>query len=255
MAIELDHLSYSSISKYVNCSANWKYKYLDKLPDPKTPNLIMGSAFHGAIEEYLKSDKQADITELWRKSWADQMVGTENVEWVEESPEETFNQGLRMLTHKDVVQGLAEIMPAKDDLGHMIERKLELHVPGVPIPIIGYLDILTVNGPADFKTSATRWSDDKATNEIQSLFYLAAMNQMGMHTYGWLFSHYIFVKTKTPQFQKLTHRHTPTQLMWLFKMISNVWAGIQAGTFVENPTGWLCTPKYCPFWGVCRGKL
>jgi hypothetical protein len=249
---ELDHLSYSSISSYLACGANWKMHYIDHIPAPTSPALLFGSAFHGTIEAHLKGE--GDITNLWRANWAEQLEKNPGVEW-DDSPEELCNDGLRMLTHKDVLAGISDIQPQIDDSGPRIERKVELHVPGVPIPIVGYIDIIAQDAvPGDFKTSSTRWSDDKAIAETQPLFYLAALNQMGETVPGWRFRHFVFVKTKTPQFQRIEHSHNPGQLMWLFKQIKSVWDGIEAGVFPLNSGGWKCSPKFCDYWQLCRGK-
>lgn len=243
----IEHLSYSSISTYLMCPANWKFKYIDQLETPTAPELVFGSAFHNTVEAFVV-DKTQDITTLWSEKWSKQLIG-ETVAWDTANPAELHNDGLRILTHKDVLAGILSIQAKQ------IETKVELRVPGVSIPIVGYIDVITSDGiPGDFKTSKSSWSADKALNEVQPLFYLAAMNQMGMATPGWNFRHYIFVKTKTPQYQVIDHVHHPGQLMWLFGMIGKVWKAIEGRHFPENPTGWKCSPNYCEFWSRCRGK-
>ena len=75
--------------------------------------------------------------------------------------------------------------------------------------MVGYIDVITADGiPGDFKTSARTWTVDKALNETQPLFYLAALNQIGVREVNLRFRHYVFVKTKTPQFQVIEHSHT-----------------------------------------------
>ena len=251
---ELDHLSYSSISSWIACGYNWKLKYVDHIPAPTSPALLFGSAWHGTIETYLKDNKKSNLVDLWREQWDIQIKTNPGVEW-DANPEELHNDGVRMLGHKDIQEGLLSINPAMDDGGHRIERKVELRVPGVPLPVIGYIDIIASDGvPGDFKTSSTRWSDDKAIAETQPLFYLAALNQAGETVPGWRFRHYVFVKTKTPQFQMIEHVHNPGQLMWLFKQIKSVWDGIEAGIFPLNSGGWKCGPRFCDYWAMCRGK-
>ncbi|MCE5209004.1 MAG: PD-(D/E)XK nuclease family protein [Anaerohalosphaeraceae bacterium] len=260
----LDHLSYSSISSYLMCAANWKMHYIDKISGPTSTALIFGSAFHGAIEGYLigqvKSEQPKSLIEHWQESWKRETTlegqPRTDIDWMMDTPESMCNEGVRLLSNLDIQRGILSIKPLIGENGKpAIEAKIELHVPGVPIPIIGYIDVITADGvPGDFKTSSKSWSDDKAGDEIQTLFYLAALNQAGIKVPDWAFTHYVFVKTKTPQFQKFTHKHNPAQLMWLFKMIQNVWKGIEAGIFPENPGTWKCNPRYCEYWNLCRGK-
>ena len=267
MNTELDHLSYSSISSYLMCAANWKMHYIDKIKTPTSPALVFGSAFHNTVEEFVSTrntEFARDMETIWLEKWQketnfkdenEQLIPRQDIDWGGDTPEYHCNEGLRLLTNPEILNGILSIQAATDEAGVMVERKVELNVPGVPIPIIGYIDIIQSDlTSADFKTSSISWSEEKANAETQSLFYLAAMNQLGMPTPEWKFTHFVFVKTKTPKFQKLEHYHNPAQLMWLFKMIQNVWKGIEAGIFPENPTGWKCSQNWCEYWHLCRGK-
>lgn len=252
--IDIQHLSYSSITSFLGCAAWWKFKYLDKLPTLATPELAFGSAIHQTIETYLKTTQGA-LGSIWQEKWAEESK-KENIFWdLSDKPEEFCNDGVRMLTHPAIVDGVQGIKALYSGEESQIEKKVELHVPGVPIPIIGYVDFTDKAGiPCDFKTSKASWNGEKAAGETQSLFYLAALNQMGSPTPEWKFRHYIFVKTKTPQFQVHEHQHNPTELFWLFGMIKNVWRSIEAEIYPENPTDWRCKPAGCEFWKNCRGK-
>jgi hypothetical protein len=250
----IDHLSYSSISSYLYCGRSWAFKYLDQIKTPTSPELVFGSAFHGTIENYLTPGQKQSIPDLWMQNWNKQ-IESQVVDFGTDTPETFCNEGIRILSHPAIQQGILSIKPGTDEAGVKIERKVELHVPGVPIPIVGYIDIITDDGtPCDFKTSKTSWTVDKALNETQPLFYLAALNQAGIPIPGWRFRHFIFVKTKTPQFQAIEHVHNPGQLFWLFEMIKRVWKAIESEHFPMNPTGWKCSPNYCEYWGLCRGK-
>ncbi|KPL70099.1 hypothetical protein ADN00_18825 [Ornatilinea apprima] len=263
----IEHLSYSSISTYLTCAASWKFHYLDKVTAPTSTALIFGSAFHNTVEGYLAgiaNGGKPDLMEIWQEKWREQstvknekgeLITREDVDWGADTPESLCNDGIRLLSHDDIHSGILSIIPGVDSSGVKIERKVTLQVPGVPVPIIGFIDIVTADGiPGDFKTSNRSWSAEKALGETQPLFYLAALNQAGIQTPGWKFRHFVFVKTKKPQFQVLEHGHTPGQMMWLFSMIQKVWKGIDAGIFPENPTGWKCDPQYCEYWHLCRGK-
>jgi hypothetical protein len=214
MAVELDHLSYSSISSYLYCAASWKFHYLDKIPAPSTPPLVFGGAFHNTIEDFItqgvtKPEEPKTLEQIWLEKWKAATTFTNeetqkvsprtDIDWQGNSPEFHCNEGLRMFTSNEVVDGILSIKAGQDEAGIKVERKVELKVPGVPVPIIGYIDIITDDGiPGDFKTSKTSWNQDKANAETQPLFYLAAMNQAGMETPNWMFRHYVFTKLKKP---------------------------------------------------------
>ncbi len=256
---ELNHLSYSSVSTYQLCARSWEYKYVKKISTPASPSLVFGSAFHGVVEAVIKArvagDQQIPVEAIWAEHWA--KVQEEKIDWASELPEELSNLGLRMLTHKDTIALLQSIEPMLDETGApMIEKRVELHVPGVPIPIIGYIDLIDSTGcPCDFKTAARMWTKEKAEAEEQPLFYHAALNQAGYtQNPGMFFRHFVFTKTKTPQTAVFTTQHTPAQLFWLFGAIREVWRGIEAGVFPPNPASWKCSDRWCEHFDRCRGR-
>lgn len=248
----IDHLSYSSISLYLDCGESWKRKYIEQQPTRKNTALAFGSAWHGTLERMIEQE-QPDTLAIWREEFG-KAFGEEVYLELGETQEQHYNEGTRLLSNKDILAAIATIKPRHDEQGAMIERKVELRVPGVSVPVIGYIDvILDDNTPADFKTSARSWTQDQANNSIQTLFYIAALNQAGMEV-NWRFKHYVFVKTKTPQVQVLEHSHKPGELFFLFEMIKRVWEGISKEYFPLNPTTWRCGPKYCDFYSACRGR-
>lgn len=251
--IDIEHLSYSSISLFQTCSEAWRRKYIAKEPTFSSPELAFGTAFHGTIEQHLISGQP--VFDLWQEQWqkASTDVSRSPIVWGAELPEKFCNEGIRMLTHPAIIDGIERIKTLY--MGGGLERKVELRVPGVPIPIIGYIDVILGNGiPADFKTSSKSWTQERAQNEQQSLFYLGALNQAGETVPDWKFSHFIFVKTKTPQFQELEHQHSPSEVVGLFITIQQVWKAIQAESFVKNTGTWKCSSRYCDFYANCMGK-
>lgn len=259
----IPYLSYSSISLYLNCPENWKRKYINKEPTRSTPALVFGSAFHATIENYIaaKAGKPINglslksIPELWDYNWKNKMEAEPNVDWGAEIPDDHRKEGLRILGNKDVQNLVDSIKPLIDNDGLFMERKITLNVPGVPVPIIGYIDIMTADGvPGDFKTASSAWTDDKAREELQPLVYLAALNQAGRKVPHLTFHHYVVTKTKQPKVQIIEHKHTWDEIFWLFNLIQSVWKGIEREVYPLNPGSWLCSPKYCSFFSQCRGR-
>jgi len=248
----IEHLSYSSITAYLECPENWRRKYIAKEQTRSTPALVFGSAFHGAIEEQLTTGRKA--LEAWPYSWG-RALEKDTVDWGLDTPEGYLNDGIRLLGHAAVGAAIDGLKARQDEQGPMVERKVELRVPGVPIPVIGYIDFISSDGvPCDLKTSKTSWSADKAADSLQGLFYLAALNQAGLGFHGWRFRHVVFVKTKEPKVQVIETLHKPSELFFLFRVVRSVWQGIAAGSFPLNPGSWKCGPAYCDFWSNCRGR-
>lgn len=249
---ELEHLSYSSISLYQSCSRAWAFRYVEKVATPVATALVFGSAFHDTIEAAVGNPLE-NLGAIWSLRWATR-AAQDNIEWGAETPESLHNEGIRLLSDATVRNTILALKPLYVDERPVIERKVSLSVPGVPVPVIGYVDLVREDGvPCDFKTAARSWENGRAGNEMQPLVYLAALNQEGV-THDWRFCHYVFVKTKKPQVQIIEHAHRPVEAFWLFDTIRNVWNAIQAGAFTENLSSWRCSAQYCEYWRWCRGK-
>lgn len=270
----IEHLSYSSVSLYLTCARAWRFRYIDKIQTPVSAVLPFGSAFHNAIEEYLKvhaldPKNQTPAIDFFNTSWTAQLEREQQIDWGDETAESLAAMGESMLgAEVDVTGGgpnrkarnasvfLNDIVPMMDGGAPVIEKRVTLQVPGVDVPIIGYIDLITQDGvPCDFKTSARAWYAAKAADELQVDFYLAAMLQDGSAPPGLNFRYYIFTKTKKPKIQIIETSRTVGQLFWMLDMVAEVWRGIQAGVFPPTgPGSWKCTEKYCDAWHLCRGK-
>ena len=251
MMAGLQHLSYSSVSTYLLCGHAWYLRYVERVQVPTAPALVVGSAWHDAVEEHLRNG--TDLGAAWAQAWRAQLERNPEVAWeVGETAETTATVGERMAAAKPVTNMLAEVRANFDGV---LERRVELHVPGVPIPVVGYIDIVTKDGiPGDFKTAARMWSDGKAEDSLQPLFYLAALNQAGEHGHGWRFRHYVVTKAVKPTAKTFEVEHTPGQVFWLFEMIESVWRAIDAQVYPRNPSTWKCSPRYCEYYPLCRGR-
>lgn len=233
----IDHLSYSSISKYLKCGKQWKYKYLEKLSEEKSEALEFGSAWHEMINFRLQENKP--LEDCW-------MMAHEEVVLSEES----FLLGIKMLTSEKIthtIQGL-KVNPEHSEL------ETELHVPGVPIPIVGFIDAIGLDGvPIDFKTSGKKWSQEQADTDLQATFYIASLAQLGMIELPAKFRFMVFTKTKNPDVQILETTRTHKDIFTLYGLVNEVWQAIRREVFTPtDPSNWWCSHKYCGFWDVCE---
>lgn len=254
--MELQHLSYSSISTWLTCPRSWHFRYVDKVQVPTSAALIFGSAIHNVVEEYIAMTQPRALVDLWPVRWQAELESKE-IQWGDDTPEGLYNDGIRLLSDSKVVAAVDRLQPMHDADGSLyVEYAVTLRVPEVSVPIIGYIDLIAADGvPCDLKTSARSWNTEKAQNEIQPLFYLAALMQGGHKDHRLRFRHIIFVKTKTPQVQIIESAFTFGSIFWLLEMIRTVWQAIEGGHYPPNPIGWKCSDKWCEYWSMCRGKV
>jgi len=253
----LEHLSHSSIQTYLQCPRAWSFRYREGVRAPSSPALVLGSALHGAVEDILRrrrTGQPVPLAEVWQEQWA--KATAQPVEWGADMPEQFANDGYRLLAHPDTATTLDGLVPLVEDGVLAIERRVELRVPGVPIPVLGFIDLITADHvPTDFKTSSKPWTPEKAAAETQPLIYLAALNQAGHHlNTSFRFRHVVWVKGRVPQVQVIETSHTIGAVLWVLRMIRDVWLAIDSGSFPPNPGTWSCAPRWCSYWTLCRGK-
>jgi len=257
MPPELEHLSYSSVSAYLTCPRSWRFKYVDKVKTPTAPALAFGSAFHGAVEDLIMARHRGDMmkpAEVWAARWA--LATEQDIAWNGDLPEEHSNVGMKMLSHPATATVLDQFRPLVEDGEPVVERRVELHIPDVPVPVLGFIDLICADGvPADMKTAARAWTQEQAEKEMQPTYYLAALNQVG-YTLNpeRKFRHFVWTKTKVPQVQIIESKRTTEDLLWLMALVRDVWHGIEREVYPANPGSWKCSERWCDYWGLCRGK-
>jgi len=253
----IEHLSYSSISTYLLCPRSWKYRYLDKVKTPTAANLIFGSAVHHAIEEYVITNTAGNVVqypaEIFAADWPERVAREGNISWGDDDATKMGAMGAALL--RAALPTIDTLRPLLYHDRLAIEEKVFLKVPGVPLPVVGYIDIITQDGVAgDFKTSSRKWDAGKAAQETQPLFYLAALNQAGFDLNPeHKFRHYVLVKTKTPAVQVIETAYSLADILRNLEQIREVYQAITKNVFPCNTSTWKCSVKWCEYWSMCQG--
>ena len=261
----VDRLSYSSVSAYLMCPQSWKFRYIIKPRVPVSVALPFGTAIHKAVQTYIAAKAEGHEVkppaDLWPDSWQgalNEPRNADNIKW-DRTYDYYTDLGTKMLSAPDVVAAIENIKPMialMPEETAIIEKRIEFQVPGVSVPVIGYIDMIEDDGvPVDLKTASRKWGKDKEHGEMQVDFYLLGLNYEGYDLNPNLqFRYYIFIKTKSPTCQILDTVRTWGDLLFTMKLIKEVWEAIQAKTFPCNPTSWKCSEKWCEYWPLCRGK-
>lgn len=278
--MEIKNLSYSSINLFMMCPKAWEFRYIKKIKTPKGAALVFGIAMHNAIENYLAmrtgdvnatanvpTDKdQPSLIEIWDHEWSRILVRESDIVYNEgDNADLSRDTGIRMLQEKEVA---AEINMVKvltgvpfdtwkgPRTGPMIESRLVSRVPGVNIPVIGIVDVMCEDYvPLDVKTASRMWSRGQEHGEIQADFYLAALNQTGWQGNDeFKFRYLIITKAKKPRASLRETTRTIGQVLWVLGLVKENWDAMQTGQFPPRALGWKCSPKFCDYWHLCRGK-
>ena len=245
----VNHLSYSSISGYLQCARHWRYRYIDRQPSPSSDALLFGSAWHKTISLVASGQGHLGKSTLGNlNAWHTVMT---TMTELQDSPAagEIQATGERLLAVPEIHAAIQGLNPAH------LDYEIELHVPGLPVPVTGFIDMIAADGLTyDFKTAGKKWTQGQADSSLQPTVYLAALQQSGLVSLPASFRYMIFTKTKSPEVQIIDTVRTAADVLAFYELARDVWRAIEAGIYVPNGIGsWKCSQNYCEFWQLCEG--
>ena len=178
-----DHISYSSISLYRQCSLRFYFKYLAQLPEPTiSASFVFGKAIHRAVEfhyrELLAGGEAPSLDLLLQEfqiAWDEQPAGTITYPKSEsrDSNGHLADRLLRAFLESDLSRPVGRIIGIEEELRGCL-------IDGVP-DLLARLDLLTESDDAitvtDFKTSRSVWSDEQAADASEQLLLYGELVQ------------------------------------------------------------------------------
>lgn len=187
-----NHLSASQITMFQRCPEQYRRRYL--LGEKARPGaaLIWGSADHYAHEQNFgqkittgtdipEEDVKLAFAEGFDRA-VDRNGGQSEIEW-DEKPGTLKDKGVALVGvyHQQVSPRIQPVA---------VEEKFTIHIPQVPVPVIGYVDVVTEAVGIERKTAGRKESVPKPDWRIQGLIY-QAVKRMPVE---W----HISAKTKVP---------------------------------------------------------
>jgi len=222
--MEFDHFSYSSVSLWHHCPRAWYVRYVKQELSPPSGAQIFGTAAHNAIEsDILNKTSEAHLTfsKHLQDTFNDRAMG---MMLTEDAYDKLEEEGKTILSDP-MVQFIIEGIEATE-----VEKYIEFLVPGVPVPIIGYIDIVCTDGvPMDIKTSWNDWGHTRAEDETQPDFYLYAMDvlNIGERQHRGRFRHLIVVKRTDAPRAYVLETVRQNYVSTVDRLVQSMWAGIQ----------------------------
>ncbi|MDZ4405936.1 PD-(D/E)XK nuclease family protein [Prosthecobacter sp.] len=246
-----EKISASRLSLFLQCRLKFYFRYVLRLPKPKTPSLHLGSAVHTVLKTWNKARwlqqplSLKAVHQTYLKAWADTTEGP--VQWEPGEEEADKTTGWRLCdTYLRESHVPADLKP--DAVEVPVEADLTSH--GLP-RLIGVLDLVQQRQIIDYKTASSTPNPDKAahSNEIQTSSY----SELYRHNTGAIETgvqlHHL-VKLKNPKVVITTlPPMRPPQQTRLFKQMEAYLDGLQRQHFVPSP-GMQCLS--CEFFNECR---
>jgi len=251
------HLSVSQISTLLKCGRLYELQYLDRVPVKSGGSLVKGGAYHAALEAYFHQQihghpATAEIAhQAFEASW--QARTSQNaVAWGGANPAREKARGLQLVDAylEQVAPGIA---PAA------VERRFEIELPGVEMPLVGVIDLIEQDGTlVDHKTAGKAWSRQKAAQALQPAAYMYAMRQLTGQAPVFRFDVAVdklgLKKDPRVEFQRFELRPESLDFDFFEQLVLRAFQQIAIGIFPPNPSGWWCSAANCPVWEHCRGQ-
>ncbi len=174
------HLSPSSVSLFKQCQRRWKFRYIDRLPDPPGQEALAGTFAHSVLEDLLKQEKkhrtQDCVREIATKAWPS-MANSADFRSLKLDADAV--RAFKWQSWK-AIQGLWDLEdPAEVDVEET-ELRVQVDVGGVPF--LGFVDRIEREEDglviSDYKSGRPPPDRFESRYLEQVLLYAAAVSEM-----------------------------------------------------------------------------
>jgi putative RecB family exonuclease len=172
------HLSASSISTYIDCSLQYYFSHVRRLPmEFVSDALSFGTVIHLVLAEFYRSKMTGDrlplkdIHETYRHLWRQEAHDRSDLQYAEGKDFTTYlTEGVDLLS--------AWYNKLSDDEFEVIgvEEPFVFEIPDLPVPIIGAMDLIETDSAGalvitDHKTSSKSFAADEIDQNMQMTLY------------------------------------------------------------------------------------
>ena len=250
------HLSISGITDYIDCGLLYRFSRVDKvIPEFKADVLAFGSSVHRTLQDFYQCRMEGyrmsfkEVRERFEHHWHESVSGKNYIRYGQDHNYDSMLQmGIVLL------KTWYETPPDIEFRLIGVEEPFCFTIPGVPVPIIGAMDLVEEDESgiiviSDHKTPAKAMSNaDVHANQQLTLYQMAAKSN-GYGDRGIVLKFNCLIKTKTPKFEQYYTTRTQDAEHRLIRKIQSVWEGISKGVFVPNDLSWKCTN--CAYQSAC----
>lgn len=257
--MSISHLSYSSIDKFRKCPRSWYWHYVEKVSRTIPYWLFSGNCVHSALafnyEQKIKTRKNLPEEEVVQK-FIDEFktldpnrgrpqysasASSSGIEFFSRDP--GLIQDINVAVLETYQRTLAQITQPV-----VAEFSWRRKVAGVDL--VGRLDLIDNKGTViDFKVSGKMPRKDSWHKSLQPTVYAVAMGGPIKFQYQYL------IKLATPTVKVFPTERTAEDIdHFVNGILPPIIACINAGIFpyAAEEWSWLCSKKYCDYYGVCK---
>ncbi len=260
-----EYASVTQINMGLRCLKQYEFRYVEGLKIAPALPLAEGGSHHTALEannlqRAKKGKSLAKKTMIDR--FAEAFLGQEKeiADWQGENANSVIarGKGIIELYLQSPESATTPTLIGKD---HGVEwafgginkhgknkQKDQPSVLVAGVPMAGIIDLREAKEVTDYKVVAKSPSANAAEVSLQLMIYAAVTRTPKTSIVG-------LTKTKTPKVVKVEHKHDlKRSARWVAHVVSSIAKSISAGIFpCASPDNWACSPKFCGYWGRCRG--
>ena len=173
---EIDHLSPSSINTFIQSPAKYVMRYLFDYKTVGGPAMWRGTATDEAIGKYFEYETKPDLTIPECVRYAEDLYDQLYKSFKDKHPDQKVDMDKHIKEAKQVGIYTKLALDFYKDLGQptAYQKKIELQLDSIPIPIIGYIDLLYPNLVRDIKTTARYPYEVSSAHARQMALYAKA---------------------------------------------------------------------------------
>lgn len=250
----IEHISPSMLGLFCKCQEAFRRRYLEGDKFPPGISACIGTGMHKGAEANHRHKMETgadlplgDIRDAARDGYVKAVAEGVFIPAGEEAgAKRALSDGV------DTAVSLAEayarqvaprIMPVA------VEEKMTAEVPGLPVPLLGIIDVLDKSGWCpDLKSAGRKWAAGKENGNMQPPIYSYLIKA----TRGIDATFSFEVITHKGEHQPVPVATKPADLAPIIARAQVLLFNVNAGVFLPaEPGHWMCSPKWCGYWWSC----
>jgi putative RecB family exonuclease len=250
------HISPTSAQNYLSCSLRFWFEKVACIRKPVTPALHLGKAIHAALQAFHLARWRGGDDSPTAIAAAFELAFTTLER--EEGPVRFDDETEREDNRKDGLRVIAAYLDSPEAMTgkpRAVEVRLREEIPGLSVPLVGAIDLVTgIFIPVDFKSATSRPDPAGAAfeHEIQLVSYQLLM-EAAIDQEPPALDLVFLVKTKTPQIIRISGRPADARRKQrVIALLETAVQGIAAGRFHPQPS---MHCSWCQFKNECLAWL
>lgn len=168
--LPVERLSATALTEFLTCAELFRLKRIVRTPERNRLDRFIGRVHHSTVaanfKQKVSSGVDLDEETMWAhysEIWSRTLEEDGEPEWTT-PPSEAFETGSKVLAcfQKEVAPLVSPIR---------VEEWFEERIPGIPVPIVGYIDVESHSFIEEFKTSARKEARPKPRWRFQGRVY------------------------------------------------------------------------------------